>query len=116
MRMLACYLIPVALLAAPVRVARLGELEGKVEVQLHAADPWRPAVRNLPLVESAWVRTPAGARVEIELDDGSALRLVGDALCELSDYKRLSTGQLITILSLDHGTAYFTGQPDRPDA
>jgi hypothetical protein len=116
MRMLACYLIPAALLAAPVRVARLGELEGKVEVQLHAADPWRLAVRNLPLVESAWVRTLAGARVEIELDDGSVLRLVGNALCEISDYKRLSTGQLITILSLDHGTAYYTGQPEQRDA
>lgn len=116
MRMLACCLIPAALLAAPVRVARLGELEGKVEIQLHAADSWRPAVRNLPLVESAWVRTAAGARVEMELDDGSVLRLAGDALCELSDYKRLSTGQLVTILSLDHGTAYYTGQPERRDA
>lgn len=108
--------LPVALLAAPGRVARVGELEGQVEVQLHSFDTWRPAVRNLPLVERAWVRTAPGARVEIELDEGSALRLVGDALCELSDYTRLSTGQRVTLLSLDHGTAYFTGEPEGRDA
>jgi hypothetical protein len=116
MKALVCTL-PVALLAsAPVRVARVGELEGKVEVQLRAADAWRPAFRNMTLIEGAWVRAAAAARVEIELDDGSALRLSGDALCELSDYTRLSTGQLVTVLSLDHGVAYFTGQPARRDA
>ena len=107
-RLLASCLLPSILLAAPVRVARLGELDGKVEVQLHAADPWRPAARNTPLVESTWIRTSPAARVEMELDDGSTLRLAGEALCELSDYTRLSTGQRVTLLSLDHGVAYFT--------
>jgi hypothetical protein len=108
--------LPAVLLAAPVRVARVGELEGSVEVQLHAADAWRPAVRNMPLVEAARVRSAPAARVELELDDGSTLRLFGDALCELSDYTRLSTSQRVTLLSLDHGLAYFTGEPDRRDA
>lgn len=120
MKKLACCLfsvtIPAALAATPSRAARTGEVEGKVEVQLHPSDPWRPVTRNLPLTESAWVRTAPGARLELELDDGSAFRLTGDALCEISDYTRLSTGQRVTVLSLDHGVAYFTGEPDRRDA
>lgn len=108
--------LPVALVAAPVRVARVGELDGQVEVQLHASDAWRPAVANLPLVERAWVRSAPGARVEMELDEGSTVRLTGDAICEFSDYTRLSTGQRVTLLSLDHGVAYFTGEPDRRDS
>jgi hypothetical protein len=120
MKILACWLfsvtLPAALAATPARVARAGELEGKVEVQLHPADPWRQVTRNLPLTESAWLRTGTGARLEMELDDGSAFRLTGDALCEISDYTRLSTGQRVTVLSLDHGVAYFTGEPDRRDA
>lgn len=116
-KLLALFLLPmVGAASGPVRVARVGDFEGKVEVQLHAADLWRPAARNLPLVESTWVRTAPQARVELELDDGSALRLVGDTLCEFSDYTRLSTGQRVTILSLDHGLAYFTGEPYRNDA
>jgi len=104
-------LVPAALVAGQTRYARLGEFQGLVEVQLTAADAWAPAERNLPLAESTWVRTGAGGRVEIELDDGSAWRLGPDSLGEISDYTRLSTGQRITLLSLDHGTAYFSGEP-----
>jgi phosphate transport system substrate-binding protein len=95
--------------AAPPRFARLGAFEGLVEVQLDPADSWRPAALNLPLPESARIRTGAAAKVEIELDDSSAFRMTGEGLAELSDYTRLSGGQRITVISLDHGLAYFTG-------
>jgi phosphate transport system substrate-binding protein len=95
--------------AAPPRFARLGAFEGFVEVQLDPADSWRPATLNLPLPESSRIRTAAAAKVEIELDDSSALRMTGEGLAELSDYTRLSGGQRITVISLDHGLAYFTG-------
>lgn len=109
-------LLPAVLLAGQPRYARLGDFQGDVEVQIHAADPWMPAERNLPLPESAWVRTGANGRVEIELDDGSVCRLGPDSQGELSDYTRLSTGQRVTLLSLDHGIAYFTGQAIGKDA
>ena len=72
-------LVPAALIAGQGRYARLGDFDGTVEVQLDAADPWMPAERNLPLPESAWIRTGAASRVEIELDEGSAWRLGPDS-------------------------------------
>ncbi|MGD0870216.1 MAG: DUF6600 domain-containing protein [Bryobacteraceae bacterium] len=111
MKALTLLLVPAALIAGQTRYARLGEFQGTVEVQLTAADAWMPAERNLPLAESTWVRTGPGARVEIELDDGSAWRLGPESLGEISDYTQLSTGQRVTLLSLDHGTAYFSGEP-----
>jgi hypothetical protein len=54
--------------------------------------------------------------VEIELDDASVIRMVGEGLAELSDYTRLSGGQRITVISVDHGLAYFTGEPAPGDA
>jgi hypothetical protein len=116
MKWVVLWLVPAALFAGQVRYARLGDFDGPVEVQLHAADAWIPAERNLPLPESAWVRTGAGGRVEIELDDGSVYRLGADSQGELSDYSQLSTGQRVTLLSLDHGVAYFTGRPQGKDA
>jgi hypothetical protein len=113
---MALYLMPAALVAGQARYARLGEFEGQVEVQLQAADPWMPAERNLPLSQGAWIRTGPASRVEIELDDGSVLRLGDDSQAEISDYTQLSTGQRITTLSLDHGLAYFGGQPRDKDA
>jgi hypothetical protein len=102
--------------AATPRFARLGSFEGPVEVQLDAADTWRPAALNLPLPESTRIRTGSGARVEIELDDASVLRMVGEGLAELSDYTRLSGGQRITVISVDHGLAYFIGEPGAGNA
>ncbi len=108
--------MPALLPAGSPRFARLGEFDGKAEIQLRAADQWQPALRNTPLLESSWLRVSDGARLEVEFDEGSALRLVGDTLAEISDYARLSTGQRITLLSLDHGVAYFTGEPQRNDS
>ena len=106
---------PLALFAGQARYARLGEFNGKVEVQLQAADAWMAAERNLPLTDSAWLRTAGGARAEVELDDGNTFRLSADSQAELSDYTRLSTGQRLTVLSVDHGVAYFTGEPNGKD-
>jgi FecR protein len=116
MRRIILMLVPAALFAGQARYARLGEFEGKVEVQLQAADSWMPAERNLPLPESAWLRTAPRSRLEIELDEGSAWRLGPDSQGEISDYARLSTGQRITLLSLDRGLSYFTGVPKGKDA
>lgn len=109
MKPLVYLLFATAVWAGEARYARLGEFRGQVEVQLGPADAWLPAERNLPLVEGAWLRTAADARLEIELDDGGVWRLAPDSLGEISDYTRLSTGQRVTLLSLDHGRAYFTG-------
>ena len=115
MKRLLLTLLPAVLIAGQARYARLGEFEGKVEVQMRAGEAWMAAERNLPLVEGAWLRTGAGSRLEIELDEGSAWRLGPDTQVEISDYTRLSTGQRFTILSLDHGVAYFTGEPGARD-
>ncbi len=115
MRRLTLLLIPAALFAAQNRYARLGEFQGKVEVQLQPADAWMAAERNLPLPESTWLRTSAESRLEVELDEGSALRLGANAQAGLSDFTRLSTGQRVTVVALDRGVAYFTGESEGKD-
>jgi hypothetical protein len=109
-------LAPAVLLAGPPRYARVGEFAGQVETQARAPEGWIAAERNAPLPESAQVRTVAGSRIEIELDEGSAVRLGPNSQVELSDYSRLSTGQRVTLLSFDHGVAYISGAPEGRDA
>lgn len=116
MKLFTLLLLPAALIGAQARYARLGEFDGTVEVQLRASDAWIAAARNLPLPESAWVRTGPASRLEIELDEGSVWRIGPNSQFEISDYSRLSTGQRVTLLSLDHGLAYFTGQHEGKDA
>ena len=115
MQRLALCLFPLILSAGQARYARVSEFDGAVEVQLEAADDWQAVRANLPLRELSWLRTDGPARVEVELDDGNVLRLGPDSLAELSDYTRLSSGQRITVVSLDHGVAYFTGAAEGAD-
>ncbi len=116
MRGLAVGLLLGSCLCAQTRYARVGELAGTVEIRVHPSEPWQVAARNTPLLESSWIQTGAGAHAEIELDEGSVLRLGENSLCELSDYTRLSTGQRITNISLDRGVAYFSGESSWRDA
>jgi len=104
MKRLLLLLLPAIAFAGQPRYARLGEFDGVIDVQLHPADPWSLAERNLTLREGAWLRTGAVSRLEIELDEGSAWRLGAESQMEISDYSLLSSGQRLTVLSLDHGT------------
>lgn len=116
MKRLFWLLIPLAASAHPCRYARLSEFDGTVQVRIQPADQWQPAARNLVLPEGARVQTGADSHAEIELDQGGVLRLTAETLAEISDYTQLSGGQRITLLSLDHGVAYFTGQAGRQEA
>ena len=103
-------------MGAQTRYARLAVVEGTVEAQIHPAESWKPALANMPLLEGSSIRTLGGSRAEIELDEGSVLRLAENSVCEFSDYTRLSTGQRITNISLDSGVAYFNGESGWRDA
>ncbi|MGH9718668.1 MAG: DUF6600 domain-containing protein, partial [Bryobacteraceae bacterium] len=116
MRRFGLSLLVVGTLGAESRYARIGEIEGKAEVQLHATAPRVDAVRNLTLTEGARFSTGSQSRLEVELDNGGVLRLTADSQAELADYTRLSTGQRITHIALDRGAAYFTDEPGWRDA
>jgi FecR protein len=116
MRGIALWLLLSASLCAQTRYARLGEISGSVEAQIHPTEPWKPALRNTPLLEASSIRTGGASNAEIELDEGSVLRLAENTSCELSDYTRLSTGQRITHISVDSGVAYFNGEASWRDA
>src|SRR5438552_2581315 len=98
------------------RYARLGEFDGSAETRVHPSETWKPALRNTPLLESSWLRTGGESHAEIELDEGSVLRVAENSVCEIADYTRLSTGQRITHISLDSGVAYFSGESNWRDA
>jgi hypothetical protein len=116
MRTATLWLLAAVSLCAQMRYARLGQFDGSVEAQIHPTEVWKPALRNMPLAEASSIRTLGASHAEVELDDGSVLRLAENSTCELSDYTRLSTGQRITHISVDRGVAYFDGESSWRDA
>ena len=93
------------------RFARLTLAEGRVEVEQPSTGERMAGERNLPVGQGFWVETFPGARTELELDEGSQIRLGAGSLAELSDLTRLSTGQRISLVSLERGTLYATAGP-----
>ena len=105
----------VSLLAADphLRFARVTLAEDRVE--LEDASGRRTAARpNVPAGQGFWIETAAG-RAELELDEGSLVRLGPASLAELSDLTRLSSGQRVTHVSLERGTLYVTAEPAGAD-
>ena len=98
------------------RFARLALAQGRVQVENGATGERLAGERNLALGQGFWLETADGARAEVELDEGGTLRLGPGSLAELSDLTRLSTGQRITLVSLERGTLYVTAQPAGLDA
>ena len=118
-----CPLLLAALLSFPLvsadrhlRFARMTLAEGPVEVEHPGTGERMPGERNLPVGQGFWVETQAAGRAEIELDEGSVVRLGPSTLAEFSDLTRLSTGQRISLVSLERGTLYATAEPAGLDA
>jgi hypothetical protein len=111
-------LFPTAPFAADLhlRFAHVTLAEGPVQVEFPATGERAPAERNLPVGQGCWIEAAAGGRAELALDEGSLIRLGPDSLAELSDLTRLSTGQRITLISVERGTLYATAEPAGLDA
>lgn len=73
--LLALLLLPIHALAAVEGFARVSLIQGDVQLRVADTDDWVPAAVNTPLYEGDSVWCPAESRVEIQLQDGSHVRL-----------------------------------------
>ncbi len=79
-------------------VVRIKFLEGKAAVKRVDSDEWESAVVNLPLVEGDEIRTEPRARLEIQFDNDTYLRLD-----ENSSLKLVSIGEEGSAISIYQG-------------
>lgn len=70
-------LIPVHSFADVQGFARVVVIEGDVQIRVADTDDWVPAAVNTPLYEGDSVWTPAQSRTELQLHDGTVIRLDG---------------------------------------
>jgi FecR protein len=77
--------LPGKVLAGVEGFARLSLVQGEVQVRDEDSGEWLPAGVNSPLEEGDSVWAPAGSRAEIQLRNGSYLRLEGRTILDLVD-------------------------------
>jgi hypothetical protein len=75
--------LPTWLMAAAIGPARVSYVDGDILFRSPDADEWLPASVNTPLDEGDAVWCPDGSRVEIQLPDGTIVRLDGGSQLDL---------------------------------
>src|SRR5690349_17575467 len=65
--------------ASDVRVLRMTLAQGDVQVNPNTGVGWQQAIQNMPVPAGSRVWVARNSRAEIELEDGSSIRLLGPA-------------------------------------
>jgi len=90
-----------------VRIVRLSQVKGAVEIDRHIGRGFEPAIANLPVVEQSQLRTAVGI-AEVEFEDNSSLRVAPNSLVEFPSLARSASGSTLSTVHLIKGTAYVS--------
>lgn len=87
------------------RIVRISYVEGQVRID--SGRGYESATMNVPITERTWLQTRSDGWVEVQLEDGSLVRLAPDTVIAFTKLGRLSSGGTVTTVDLDQGEAEF---------
>ena len=95
-----------ALADSNVRIVRLSYIEGGVQIDRNTGQ-WEKAIANLPITEGAKLRTEGDGRAEVELEDGSTVRLGSNTAVQFPQLSLRDSGVKVSTVEVQNGTAYI---------
>ncbi|HEX4602925.1 MAG TPA: DUF6600 domain-containing protein [Candidatus Angelobacter sp.] len=87
------------------RIVRISYVEG--EVRLDNGHGYESVTMNVPVTEHSWLQTRSDGWAEVQMEDGSIIRLAPDTVIGFTDLGRSSSGGASTTVDLDQGEAIF---------
>jgi hypothetical protein len=87
------------------RIVRISYVEG--DVRIDTGHGYESATMNVPLTERDWLQTGHDGWAEVQLEDGSLIRLAPDTVIAFTQLARASSGATLTTVDLDQGEAEF---------
>jgi hypothetical protein len=90
-----------------VRIVRLSQVKGEVQLDRANGRGYEPAITNLPVVESSRLETANGV-AEVEFEDNSSLRVGPNSIVEFPKLERLPGGTTVSSVHLVKGVAYVS--------
>lgn len=91
-----------------VRIVRVSEVEGSVELDRGTGEGFQKAFLNMPIVQGVRLRTNSDARAEVEFEDGSTIRLTPKTILLFTDLSLRDSGGKVTGVDVQQGQVYFT--------
>lgn len=101
---------------ANVRVVRLSDVEGTVQIVRNNQTEFSHAVMNMPLTQGSRIETGPDGRAEIEFEDGSVTRITPNSSLSLALLSTSPTGTLETTLEQPSGLVYYELRSDPQSA
>jgi hypothetical protein len=89
-----------------VRIVRLSDVQGAVEVDRGTGQGYAKAFLNMPVVQGMKLATKADGRAEVEFEDGSTVRITPSTKIEFSALALQDSGARVSTLTLAQGLAY----------
>jgi uncharacterized membrane protein YgcG len=93
--------------AVHVRVARLSLAQGDVQIDRNVGQGWERAIANMPVNKGARIYVAENGRAELELEDGSSLRMAGPAQITVKDLSTTAQGVPVDVFQINSGVVYF---------
>jgi len=102
------WVIPASALDTNVRIVRLSYINGDVQLDRREGQGYEPAILNMPIIQGSrlWTRGE-DALAEVEFEDGSTVRLTPGTALEFQELSLRGSGEKVTAVELESGTAYF---------
>jgi len=98
-----------------VRIVRLSDVEGKVQIDRTTGAGFEKAFLNLPVIEGSHLKTGKDGRAEVEFENSSALRLGPDSELVFTHLALGADGQKLNTVQLISGTAYANVRENKGD-
>jgi len=93
--------------ASKVRIVRLSQVKGVVQIDRNIDRGFENAIANLPVVEHSKIRTGVGI-AEVEFEDNSSMRIAPNSLVEFPRLERAASGATASTVHIVQGTAYVS--------
>src|SRR3954454_9468113 len=90
-----------------VRIVRLSETKGQVQLDRNNGRGFEPGITNLPIVENSKLKTGEGV-AEIEFEDNSSLRVAPNSVVEFPKLERMTTGGTASTVHITQGMVYVS--------
>ncbi|MFY9910254.1 MAG: FecR family protein [Candidatus Sulfotelmatobacter sp.] len=105
---LACALSALPAMAdSQVRIVRLSDVQGTVQINKNSGLGFERAFMNLPITQGTQLRTLESGRAEVEFEDGSTLRLVPNTTVVFSRLTSHDASNRFSTVNLVEGKAYI---------
>jgi Family of unknown function (DUF6600)/FecR protein len=90
-----------------IRMVHLSQVAGNVQIDRHTGNGFEKALPNMPITQGVRLQTGSDGRAEIELEDGTTIRLAPDTAMSFPELVLRESGARASTAQLTLGTAYF---------